>query len=234
MKALHSLFATGRRLSRRERHVVIGGAVVSAVALLATGVIMPLAKRWSDRDNAYAARREQWARLSALTESTAALRHSLDQQQAAFASDESRLVNGATPALGASALQALLQRYADGSGVQVERIDVAGEPRPDRSGLLAIPVQLQARGDTRALVAFIYQLEYGNKLLVIDEFTLNSNLDTEIEGVTPARRVSGQQLLSWTLRLHGLYEPAEGVVTSAASALPPTPAPDSPRVGSAP
>ncbi|HEX4600829.1 MAG TPA: type II secretion system protein GspM [Gemmatimonadales bacterium] len=181
---------------------MLGGAIVSAIALVLVGLVLPAAQHWVARNAAYAASREQWARLDALTANADRLRGALTEQRVVLAGDENRLVTGATPALAASTLQGLLQRYAEEAAVQLDRVDVAGEPRPDRLGLVAIPVQLQARGDVRGLVDFLYRLEHGTKLLVVDELTLNGGFDGV---VGPA--AATVQTLSWTLRVHGLYGP---------------------------
>jgi type II secretory pathway component PulM len=201
MKALPSPSDTFRRLKPRERLVVLGGAIVSATALAIAGIGVPFAHHWAARESAYGASYEQWARLATLTASTDRLQHALDAQKRAFAADEDRLVTGATPALAASTLQGLVQRYAGETGVQLERIDVAGDPHADKPGLLAIPVQLQARGDVYGLVSFLERLQHGDKLLVVDELTL----DGGSEGMSDAS-TSPRQALSWTLKLHGLYE----------------------------
>jgi type II secretory pathway component PulM len=201
MKASPSLSDTFRRLKPRERRVVLGGAIVSVAALAIVGVGLPFAHHWTARETAYAASRAQWVRLASLTASTDRLQHALDAQKRAFAADDDRLVTGSTPALAASTLQGLVQGYASASSVQLERIDVAGDPRPDKPGLLAIPVQLQARGDVYGLVSFLERLQHGDKLLVVDELTLDSGSEADLSGLPNAAR----QALSWTVRLHGLY-----------------------------
>jgi len=143
MKALHWLSDTLRRLNPRERRMVLGGALVSASALVIVLLGLPFARRWAVREAAYTASREQWLRFAALTGNTDGLRRALVERKLAHAPDEARLVTGATPALAASSLQGLLQRYADESSVQLNRVDVASQPRPGQSSLLAIPVQLQ-------------------------------------------------------------------------------------------
>jgi type II secretory pathway component PulM len=202
MRALPSPFDSFRRLNPRERRVVLGGALVSAAALVVVGMVLPLAHRWSEREAAYAASRGQWVRLEALTTNTERLRSVLTEQRVALSGDVDQLVTGTTPALAASALQGLVQRYAEETAVQLDRVDAAGEPRPDKPGLVAIPVQLQARGDIYGLVDFLYRIEHGEKLLVVDELTLNGGFD----GVV-AESATTVQTLSWTLRLHGLYAP---------------------------
>src|SRR2546426_5857478 len=49
----------------------------------------------------------------------------------------------------------LFRSYADESSVQLDRVDVAGQPRADKPGLLATPVQLQGQGDIYGLVDFL-------------------------------------------------------------------------------
>jgi len=200
---LRSLSDTLRRLKPRERRVILGGASVSAAALVIVLGVLPFGRRWAAREDAYAASREQWVRLATLAASTDGLRRTLAEQQRAFAADEARLVSGATPALAASSLQGLLQRYADESAVQLDRVDVAGQPRPDRPGLVAIPVQLQGQGDIYGLVDFLYRLERGEKLLVVDDLTLNAGV-----AWMPSAGFAGgsrSQRLTWSVRLHGLY-----------------------------
>ena len=183
--------------------MVLAGAIVSAIALAVVLLVLPLAHRWAARELAYATSRDQWVRLATLAANTGRLRRALEERKLAFAAEQARLVTGATPALAASGLQGLLQRYADESAVQLDRVDVAGRPRPDAPGLLAIPVQLQAQGDIYGLVDFLYRLERGEKLLVVDDLTLNAGFAWM---PTPAFAGGRQsQRLTWSVRLHGLY-----------------------------
>jgi len=221
MKALRWLSDTLRRLNPRERRVVLGGAIVSATALLVVLVGLPLTQHWTVRETAYMASREQWLRLRMLVTNTDRLRRALEERKRAHAADEARLVTGATPALAASALQGLLQRYADESSVQLNRVDVVSEPRAGQPGLLAIPVQLQGQGDIYGLVDFLARLERGETLLVVDDVSLNAaavmsygprfppNAGGRSRGRVPLTSERVSQLLSWSLRLHGLYRAAD-------------------------
>ena len=58
MKALPWLSDTLRRLNPRERRVVLGGALVSATALVLVLFGLPFAHRWAAREVAYTASRE--------------------------------------------------------------------------------------------------------------------------------------------------------------------------------
>ncbi len=222
MKALLWLSDTFRRLNPRERRVVLGGALVSATALVIVLAGLPLAHHWAVREATYTASREQWLRLAMLVANTDRLGRALDERQLAHTADEAHLVTGATPALAASALQGLLQRYADESSVQLNRVDVASQPRPAQPGLLTIPVQLQCQGDIYGFVEFLSRLEGGEKLLAIDELSLNAAVGIAFGSTGPrsmagsgfrgrfAQAPQGLQALSWSLRLHGLYRAASG------------------------
>src|SRR2546426_5601913 len=113
MKALPWLSDTLRRLNPRERRVVLGGALVSATALVLVLLGLPLAHHWAVREAAYTASREQWLRLAALAASTDRLRRAVDERTLAHATDEARPVTGATPPLAAAGLHGLPPRYAD-------------------------------------------------------------------------------------------------------------------------
>lgn len=208
MKLSHWLSDPLRRVSPRERLFILAGAGVAAVLLVFSGVVLPLARRWSAREVVYVTTRDQWARLAGLAAGIDQLRSARDTQRLAQGGEVARLVTGTTPALAASGLQGLLQRFAEEHGVQLDRVDVAAQPRPDRGGLLAIPAQLQGQSDITGLVDFLLRVQVSQVLLVVDELAVNATGDVQ----------DGRQTLIWTLRLHGLYRaPAAPVTRRAAS-----------------
>jgi hypothetical protein len=104
---------------RERRTIAIAGAVLGAALLLAYG-ILPYARRWSAREDLIATRAEQVARLRWLAEHEPELRRAAAERIARAGSVERpRLLAGRSPALAASALQTLVQGYADESGVTV-------------------------------------------------------------------------------------------------------------------
>src|SRR2546422_11776517 len=97
MKALPWLSDTLRRLNPRERRVVLGGALVSATALVLVLLGLPLAHHWAVREAAYTASREQWLRLAALAASTDRLRRGGGGRAPAHATDQARPRTGRRP-----------------------------------------------------------------------------------------------------------------------------------------
>jgi hypothetical protein len=195
MRAFPSLSGWLHGRSRRERLFLLGGATVAGVALTIAFGVVPAAGRWASREVTYAAAGEQASRLQQLVAGEAQLRRAVAEQRRSQHGSIALLVTGATPALATSSLQALLQRYAEESLVQLNRVDVAGQPRAARPGLLAVPVLLQGQGDIYGLVDFLHRLQQGEKLLVVDEMTVNPR----------SSWARGDQPLVLTVRAYALY-----------------------------
>jgi hypothetical protein len=175
MRPSPSPFAFAQRLSASERRTVAIGATVSAVALgLAFGIV-PFARRWSAREDAIAAAREQVGRLEFVAAHEADVREAVGEGERRLATG-ARLLTGRTPALAASALQTLIQGYADQSNVTVTRLDVAGAPADSIAGSLpAIPATLSAIGDIYGVTELLSAIERGARLVEITELTVVSN-----------------------------------------------------------
>ena len=175
--------------------MVIGGAAVAGLMLLTAFGVLPYYRRWSERSVTIAAAREQRDRLRTLVASESAFRQALDARRTARGTWVARLVSGSTPALAASELQALVRRYAELSAVEVDRVNVVGEPTPIEGGLTAIPLQLTAQGDIHGLVQLLSLIQEGERLLVVDDLTVTAG----------APRGDGVQVLTWSVRLRGPY-----------------------------
>jgi hypothetical protein len=200
MKVLRSLFAWPSGLSRRELIFVLGGASIVVVMLVITLVILPALDRWMAREAALVSNRGRHARLAALVSTESGLRRTLAERRSAHAGTMRLLLAGASPALAASNLQTLLQRYAEESLVQLNRVDVVGEPKAEGPGLVSLPVLLQGQGDIHGLVDFLYRVQHGQKLLVVDEISVSTR--------SSYLREDDESLL-WTLRARGLYPARE-------------------------
>lgn len=173
-----------------------GGALVSVLVLLGVWVVQPLARRWQDQEAAIAAQDIRLSQLRTLVNSQTAVRQSVAERQGARVAVHRHLLTGSTPALAASNLQALLQGYADSSRVNLDRIDLVAEPgAAGDHGMPAIPVRLSGQGDVYGLTSLLNRLQFGEKLLLIDELSVN-----------PVGMVGSKpDLLVFSIRLHGVY-----------------------------
>ncbi len=173
---------------------------MSALALATMFVVLPFARRWSEREAAIEATRDRLARTQALVAGEPSMRRALESRQRAAAGRGARLVTGATPALAASALQTMIGQYADRSGVTLDRVDVVGDAAADStagatSAIASIPIQLTVHGDIHGVVDLLYELQHGETLLVTDEITVTAG----------STQPNGLQLLMLTLRLRAPY-----------------------------
>lgn len=196
MSRFRSLSDWYRLRNRRERRVIAGGALVSTLALLVAWLVLPYARLWRDREAAIAAQEIRLTQLRRLMEGENAAKQNLTSSQRARGAVRRRLLTGSTPALAASSLQARLQALADTSRVSLDRIDPMAEPGGGSDhGLPTIPVRLSGKGDIYGLTAFVGALQGDEKLLVIDELSVNAG---DITGQRP-------DLLVFSVRLHGAY-----------------------------
>ena len=198
MKASASLSDWLARRSRRERRVLAAGAVAAGAILLLGIGVLPALRRWNDHRESIAITGERVRRLEALLAREAELKRALESERRAERGG--RLLAGITPAVAASNVQALVQRYAVESGVQLERVDVVGDPQPEEGGLSTIPVQMSGQGDIHGLVALLERVQYGEKLLIVDDLTVGSG----------ATRPDGVRVLTFAVRMRGAWAaPAE-------------------------
>ena len=102
-------------------------------------------------------------------------------------------------ALAASALQALVQGYADESGVTVRELNVAGAPDSvSLGGAEAVPATVSAVGDVWGVSNFVSRIQHGTTLIDIREI-----------GVSPNSALRGE-LLQLSLVLRAPYSGGRG------------------------
>jgi hypothetical protein len=181
--------------------VIATGALVSLLALSVVYGVLPFSRRWSARESAITAKAEQLARLEALVDNEVVLRETTERLENDRERRAQRLLAGSTEALAASSLQTLVRGYAEQSRITLDRVDVAREFQADSAGLIPVPADLVVHGDVYGLVDFLFYLQNGEKLLVIDGLSVSA---------TQRRRQTGPEMLSWTVSLHGFYVTEEG------------------------
>jgi hypothetical protein len=171
-------------VSRRERRTLTIGAVVVAAALFVAYVGMPFAHRWSAREATLAAREAQLARVRGLVAAESSLAAAVRLRESRVRADAPRPIAARTPALAAAALQTALQDAAARSGVQVQRVDVAGEERDAADAARAdVPATMTAFGDVHGLAELLEALQHGATLLEVTALSVQSTLGPRGEPV---------------------------------------------------
>jgi len=183
---------SGPALSARERRTIALGAAAVLLALTVVLAVLPFLRHWRAREGVIGAELSRVARLRGLVAAESRLRDAAAARFGALESSPQRLLAGRTPALAASALQSLLQDFADQSQITVSRLDVAGAP--DSTGELpAIPATVSAIGDIYGITDMLSRLHHGPRLLETLELTIRPN---------PALR---GELLQMTVRLRAPF-----------------------------
>jgi hypothetical protein len=157
--------------SSRERRVVLGGILVLALSLLVTYGVLPAAARWRARETQLERARGRVAQLKGLLQQAAAFESAATSAEARLSGDARRVIHARSSALGASALQTLLQGAADASGLVVDRVDVG----PELSSDGALTATLSAYGDIHGLAELLAQLGRAPRITSVERLTVQIN-----------------------------------------------------------
>jgi type II secretory pathway component PulM len=163
----------GRGLEARERRTIALGVAVIALAAFVTQVAVPYARRFGAREALIGATRARVARLTMLAGHEAEIQQKTRARDAELEAAGVRLLHARTPALAASALQALIREQARASGVAVSRMDVAGTV--DAVSTSAVPATISAVGDIYGVAQFLRRLQHGPRLLDVREVSMASS-----------------------------------------------------------
>ena len=180
-------------VSARERRTLLIAALVAFSALIVGFVVLPFARRWSERETLIAAEVDRLARLRGLLANREKMMQAVNARGGTLETGPQRLLSGRTPALAASVLQSTLQDFANRSRVTVSRLDVAGAPERDQGELPMIPATVSAIGDIYGVTELLSHIQQGPLLLEITELTVRPN---------PALK---GELLQMTVTLRGAY-----------------------------
>ena len=165
----------GRSVEPRERRtIVVGATVVGVTAVFVLGVL-PLARRWSEREALIAATRERLARVESIVGRESELTDATRAVEARLDAGAVRLVRARTVPLAAASVQALVRDYARASVVTVTRLDAAGAPLSIGGTSVALPATISAQGDIYGVADFLRRLQNGPWLVELTDFSIAPN-----------------------------------------------------------
>jgi Tfp pilus assembly protein PilO len=165
----------GRSLEPRERRTIALGATIVAVAAIVVLVLLPLGRRWTEREALIAVTRQHLARVSSMIGHEAELAEAAQRLEARLEASGIRLVRARTLPLAASAIQSLVRDYAQASVVSVTRLDAAGAPIVGGGSGVAIPATIAVQGDIYGIADFVRRLQHGPWTLELTDFTIAPN-----------------------------------------------------------
>jgi hypothetical protein len=165
----------GRTLEPRERRTIALGATIVAVVAIVVLVLLPLGRRWNEREALIAVTRQHLARVSSMIGREAELAEATRTLEGRLEASGTRLVRARTLPLAASAIQSLVRDYAQASVVTVTRLDAAGAPIAGGNGGVAIPATIAVQGDIYGIADFVRRLQHGPWMLELTDFSIAPN-----------------------------------------------------------
>jgi hypothetical protein len=164
----------GRNLEPRERRTIAIGAAVVGLAAIVMLVVVPLGRRWSEREAMISVTRNHLARVVSIVGHEAELAEATRAMEARLDAGGTRLVRATSLPLAAAAVQSMVRDYARASVVTVTRLDAAGEPIASGSSV-AIPATIAVQGDIYGIADFLRRLQHGPWMLEISDLTVAPN-----------------------------------------------------------
>jgi Tfp pilus assembly protein PilO len=154
-------------LSRRERRVVIVGAIVTVLVGIWIGLLQPLRERHRVAGELVPVREQILVRRQELVARKAAITAELEATNNRLEALSTRFLPAATPAVAASELQKLVKDMAAQAATEVRSERIL--PPVERGELLEIPLEITVSGDIRQLVDLLARLDQAPKLLAVQD-----------------------------------------------------------------
>ncbi|MBI4446508.1 MAG: type II secretion system protein M [Acidobacteria bacterium] len=179
-----------KRLSRRDRKILVIGGIFSALILILFYVVLPFY-------NLQAASREELENKEKLLHRSLQVlnnrkiyEESLAQLDSVFRNYQQNLLDARDTSTAYIQLEELVRSLAAQNGVSVSRSNPLQEKKI-RESFARITLQINVESDTTQLTNFLYALSTQPKFLVVDEFYLASFRIQEQIRIQPRLNVSG-------------------------------------------
>jgi ACT domain-containing protein len=161
-----------RRLSQRERILVVLTLIVLAVFVIKYAIVSPIANRRTWVKSQLESQPELLAKNLRYLGQKDAILAGLESARAQIQAQEPKLLSGDTASVSASDLQETVQAMAAREGTQVITTRVLN---PEPAGSVSkIGLQLEIGGQIHQVVNLIKSIESSPKLLMIDEINVRS------------------------------------------------------------
>ncbi|MGH7795851.1 MAG: type II secretion system protein GspM [Candidatus Binatia bacterium] len=161
-----------RRLSRRERALVILTLAILVVFVIKYAIVTPFVGRRTWVKSQLESQPQLLAKNLRFLGQKGAMLAGLESARAQIQAQESKFLSGDTPSVSASDLQETVQAMAVREGTQVITTRVLN---PEPAGSFSkIGIQLEIGGQIHQIVNLIKGIESSPKLLMIDEINVRS------------------------------------------------------------
>jgi ACT domain-containing protein len=207
-----------RRLSRRERTLVVLTGIILVMFVIKYAVVTPFMNRRAWIKTQLESQPQLLAKNLRYLGQKEAMLAGLESARAQVQSQEPKLLSGTTPSVSASDLQETVQALAAREGTQVITTRVLN---PEPAGSFSkIGIQMEIGGQIHQIVNLIKGIESSPKLLMIDEINVRSLFRPIGFPQAPGAGQAPLQNLRISLMVSG-YARAEGAGPAKAAAATP-------------
>lgn len=171
-------------ISKRDRRVLIIGALVVACILLALFVAMPLADYLKSMEADKQERETQLLRMIETIQQKEYFQQALNQMKNNEDDIKSVLLEGDDPNVVSSELHRIVTNLADQQGISVTRVDASMKPErfdketikkdPLKAGFLKIKVRASIKCTPDKLAQFLSTIEGHPKFLLVDRLEIRA------------------------------------------------------------
>lgn len=208
-----------RRLSRRERALVILTVAILVVFVLKYAIVTPFVERRTWVKSQLESQPQLLAKNLRYLGQKEAMLAALESARAQIQAQELKFLSGDTPSVSASDLQETVQAMAVREGTQVITTRVLN---PETAGSFSkIGIQLEIGGQIHQIVNLIKGIESSPKLLMIDEINVRSLFRPIGFPQPPGAAQAPAQNLRISLMVSGYARPAVSAPTKNGSSASP-------------
>ena len=184
MKPIYRKSSWGKLKGRKKNLLLFLMAAVLVVVIYEFGVVPLVESQRKVRDE-LALKGKMLGRYDEFVKMEKDIEQELGQVEGQVEAIQAKLLPGETPQIMAASLQEMLKKTSEKNGIQIRSFRI-GEPK-ELNFFLRVPViiEINPTKSMSSLTYFLYDIENGEKLLVISDLNLtapNMRNPTEVQG----------------------------------------------------
>ena len=184
MKPIYRKSPWGQLKGRKKNLLLLLMAAVLVVVIYEFGVVTLLESQRRVRDE-LGLKTKMLGRYDEFVKTEKDIEEELGQVEKQVEAIQAKLLPGETPQIMAASLQEMLKKTSEKNGIQIRSFRI-GEPK-ELNFFLRVPViiEINPTKSMSSLTYFLYDIENGEKLLVISDLNLtapNMRNPTEVQG----------------------------------------------------
>ena len=164
------------KVSRRERWIVIAGAVVGAVVIVVGWVILPFVDSRRELTEQIAAKQRKLQSYQTFVQKKDEYQSVLEALQAQKGRLQAQILQASDPGVAEARLREVLTQYAQANGVSITRTNILQEEKL-KEGYSKIGIDFNVQADIGPLTRFLLALVTNPNVLEIRQVNVNAYMN---------------------------------------------------------